>query len=298
MSNKTNTQSGNSIKIANMPNIGFLFYKDYFRDLDLLHLDSNENLLKKKNEALFKKTTDEYLAPAKLLEVLTEHNFSLETTYPGLLIGTGYSHETGSLGELKLGFYFDHTTGLPLIPGSSVKGVCRSMFPGSGIENKEEKSSYIQAVVIELSDGRIVLTNEEVEELENNIFVGIAGRNSKNEPIHVSMYRRDIFFDAFIEKSTHKPSGKRENRMFLGNDYITPHKNTKGKAELDQFSNPTPLQFLKILPGVHIRFQFKLWDCQIGEHSISAQLKQALFEYILRDIGIGAKTNVGYGQFV
>ena len=38
-------------------------------------------------------------------------------------------HETNNQGELKLGFFFDHTSGLPMLPGSSVKGAIRGAFP-------------------------------------------------------------------------------------------------------------------------------------------------------------------------
>src|ERR1035437_1606321 len=52
----------------------------------------------------------------------------LYTTYPGLATGIGTMHETGEEGEYKLGLAFDHTTGLPFIPGQSVKGLLRSVF--------------------------------------------------------------------------------------------------------------------------------------------------------------------------
>ena len=43
-------------------------------------------------------------------------------------MGVGYQHETGAMGEAKIGFYFDYTTGLPCLSGSSVKGIIRSAF--------------------------------------------------------------------------------------------------------------------------------------------------------------------------
>jgi len=74
-------------------------------------------------------------------------SFELTTIYPGLLIGAGYSHpalkeikksDRDEVGDFQLGFFFDHTTGLPVIPGSSVKGVLKSVFPKkvSAIEMK------------------------------------------------------------------------------------------------------------------------------------------------------------------
>jgi CRISPR-associated protein Cmr6 len=72
----------------------------------------------------------------------------------------------------------------------------------------------------------------------------------------------------------------------LGLDYITPHKDGPLK-------NPTPLPFLKILPGVTVNFQFQLHD----GYYLKAKGKLELFRKILLDFGVGAKTNVGYGQF-
>ena len=55
-------------------------------------------------------------------------HFELKTTYPGALIGSGLVHGVGDDHEIKIGFQFDYVSGLPYIPGSSVKGILRSMF--------------------------------------------------------------------------------------------------------------------------------------------------------------------------
>jgi CRISPR-associated protein Cmr6 len=79
--------------------------------------------------------------------------------------------------------------------------------------------------------------------------------------------------------------GSRDNNgKFLDSDFITPHK--------DEFKDPIPLQFLKVLPGVTFCFQFILRDGKLEKGK-----KLDLFKRILLDLGIGAKTNVGYGKF-
>ena len=57
-----------------------------------------------------------------------------------------------------------------------------------------------------------------------------------------------------------------------------------------------PVMFMKILPQVEFNFNFKLFDSKVLSKLIAEKKKQ-LFKHILLDIGIGAKTNVGYGQF-
>jgi CRISPR/Cas system CMR subunit Cmr6 (Cas7 group RAMP superfamily) len=38
-------------------------------------------------------------------------------------------------------------------------------------------------------------------------------------------------------------------------------------------------------------------DSKIDGNDFTAEHKKALFEEILKTVGVGAKTNVGYGQF-
>ncbi len=252
---------------GDIPNLGWLFYKEYYQELTL-------ELIDKKNEQeqieFFKDKNDKVLGfqfhsyKNAFVSIKNGVTIKMKTIYPGLIMGTGVTHETGLKGEMKLGLSFDYTTGLPYIPGSSIKGILRSVFPNSFSKaDKEFKKSRIAYI-------RDILGNQElnVDELEAELF---EGKGSE------SIYKRDIFMDAFI---TDVPSDGR----FLENDYITPHNNKPLK-------NPNPIQFLKVLPEVTITFHFRL-----NKGTISAEQKKKLFEQILKDIGVGAKTNVGYGQ--
>ncbi len=242
-------------------NIGHLYYKHYFNKLEL-HKETGKPKLKDPiNQQLFDLRLTDYLNLVKT--PYKEPPVSLTTIYPGLLIGSGYLHEVGGKeieSELKLGFYFDHTTGLPVIPGSSVKGLLRSAF-------KKVNGEYIK----ELFDDLGIDYKKNILELEKAVFDNNAS---------ISIYNRDIFFDAYPLKSGN------ENAAFLANDYITHHE--------DPLKNPNPVQFMKILPNVQFRFNFKL----TGNGGLPAEDKLKLFKQILLDLGIGAKTNVGYGQFV
>ena len=53
---------------------------------------------------------------------------------------------------------------------------------------------------------------------------------------------------------------------------------------------------LKIAPGCTIEFRFRLHNSVVGGKTFAANDKLALFKQILGTVGIGAKTNVGYGQ--
>ncbi len=113
----------------------------------------------------------------------------------------------------------------------------------------------------------------------NDIFEG------KKDGAYKSIYDRDIFFDAVVVEKNRNGKGK-----ILDSDTLCPH----GENPL---KNPTPISFLKIASDVTIEFRFKLVESKIGDKTIEPTDKVAIFKEILTTVGIGAKTNVGYGQF-
>jgi len=309
------------------PNLGWLYYHDLYNDqreekveidgkpqmakfsFDFLKKEKERKpskeqdaVLKKRSQQFFDKKLSEY-KPANYFKCKEATNeFNLTTTYPGLLCGVGYNHGISSESDFKVGFYFDHTTGLPIIPGSSVKGVLRSAFPGyiRKVEeklSKEEKEEFgkrydfFRWLVEEANKKEETnigkLSNKEIDTLEAFIF---EGQDEKGEQI--SYYKRDLFFDAFPLQSLEKEG------YFLKNDYITPHIN-RDKPEMSPFTSPNPIQFLKVLPQVKFQFQFKLKDFKLKDNDkgLTAKQKESLFKEILCFMGAGAKTNVGYGQF-
>lgn len=239
-------------------NIGWLFYKEMYK-----LGDSDEQIAHTLGKVLKIKAVDERMN--------AKESFKLKTLYPGLLIGSGYSHGLSNNEDVKIGFYFDHTTGLPLIQGSSVKGMLRSFF---GLEfgnqkdaYKEEKHEYI----------RDLMSNPtlDVKAFAQEIFEGINPETSKRK----SIYERDIFYEARVIKIEDEIS-------LLSKDYITPHGD-------NPCSEPQPLKFIKVSPEVTFEFSFDLKD---GFFATSGEKKE-LFRTLLEEFGIGAKTNVGYGQF-
>ncbi|WP_339904727.1 type III-B CRISPR module RAMP protein Cmr6 [uncultured Cyclobacterium sp.] len=206
------------------------------------------------------------------------------TTYPGLLIGSGYQHESGEENEFKLGFFFDYVSGLPLIPGSSVKGMLRSCFPGKNeAPNYDAKLEFIGDVFKE--NLGLEISSEDIRGLEREIFDGV--NVSGTAPEKLSIYKRDKFLDASVS------ANNSQGITFLGSDYITLH-GDPDKGE--HLKDPIPLMFLKVLPEIAFSFQFSLRDSEVVE-VIKADHKLALFKHLLLSFGIGSKTNVGYGQF-
>jgi CRISPR-associated protein Cmr6 len=286
-------------------NIGRQFYREYYQNYfgtqGLITEDkkTQQKAARKKNSKIVEHKD---ISLNKKIHVEGAIRLPLKTVYPGLHTGGGYTFGAGLEGEFQMGFLFDHTTGLPYLPGSSVKGAIRSVFPNYDVKSKHTKNqtervdfiwneyldkmhkncftpnfskdadrkTVVAEIELEIFDGR----NIALEKKQQN------GANAVNEK-YLSIYQRDIFYDAYIAKTVEngQPKGK-----FLGTDYITPHRSAT--------QNPTPLPFLKILPGVTIDFQFQLHD----GYYLTRKGKKLLFKQILIDFGIGAKTNVGYGQ--
>lgn len=210
-----------------------------------------------------------------------EQSFQLQVSYPGLVTGIGINHEAKIEGEFKLGVHFDWTHGMPVVYGSSVKGVLRSAF----------KDGYVDASLIEKANKKEGIREDEKvptwvgdEANHKAILEDIFEGNENGKP--KSIYKRDIFFDAVIVKADKKG-------RILASDSITPH---GGENHDNPLLNPKPITFMKIASGCTMEFRFKLVDTIIDDKKFTAAQKKTLFEEILKTVGIGAKTNVGYGQ--
>lgn len=258
-----------------MNNLGWYYYKKYYHRTTQTgtgDFESQSNTLTETRLPVIDKGEMENI-PGFV-------QFDLSTTYPGLLIGSGYQHESGGTNEFKIGFFFDYVSGLPRIPGSSVKGMLRSCFPDRGKkELQAEKLLFIQEIMEPVSNKK--LTNKQVFDLAEEVFEGSVNSNEKQEKI--TIYSRDRFLDGVISPVNHT------SRKFMGSDFITPHNK-------NPLQDPLPIMFLKVLPEIIFRFQFMLHD-SVAVEGVTAKHKEALFKSLLLQFGIGAKTNVGYGQF-
>ena len=274
-------------------NLHKYYYKDYFgekpeeiyvsdggrrqmrtnKSLDWKNIKTEDNasILKKRNERL----TEKGLLYKIAQPVDTKDTFQLEIIYPGLVTGIGINHEATIEGEFKLGVHFDWTYGMPVIYGSSVKGVLRAWFKEFYKGNRDPYDYEM-----EIFEGKLRDIEAEKKEYKTNWEEKV--KSAKNRIYtHKSIYERDIFFDAVIE------SPDKKGRI-LCSDSITPH---GGDNHDNPLKNPTPITFLKIAPGCKLQFRFKL----VGSPE-EKDLKRDLFKEILTTVGVGAKTNVGYGQ--
>lgn len=310
--NKSSGMSENVGENVNLKmNMNYLYNVDYFSPI-WEKQDNNQNPFTKKNQQIlcYKFSSASPLNSWK--NIPGYQSFKLMTSYPGLLIGTGTLHQFGSNDETemqkgkelpgktgslkffkedayKLGFTLDYVYGLPFLPGSSLKGTLKSCFPQKE-QTYEEKLLYAEYIFSLLPEeskkcfGSLEPSEKIklIEELRDNIFED-----------------NDIFLGSY-------PRLEKESTLFES-DYITPHKSP--------LKNPIPIQILKVRPGIPFEFFFVLHDfcaghggakqedgSEVGNQqsvfSISAEQKLNLFKACILDVGIGAKTNVGYGNML
>ncbi|MBE6666480.1 MAG: type III-B CRISPR module RAMP protein Cmr6 [Ruminococcaceae bacterium] len=239
-----------------MKNLNLLFNKTYYSDM--ADTEAFNKAVIKRNEELF--STVFYDRDYTACPLKGCGSFLLKTRYPGLLVGTGYAHGLGYdnvSADINCGFSFDYVSGQPYIPGSSVKGILRSAF------RKDELRAFIADFC--------AIGEDQVEAFENQIFGTSAEDDGEGD---------DVFLDAVIRCGD-------QNGHILGDDYITPHRSA--------IENPTPIRIIKILPDVVFEFRFILKDYEKDGVKVTVEQKLALFSELAQILGIGAKTNVGYG---
>ena len=244
----------------------YLFYVSYYEKL-MSHSGERAELINKRIiNASYQKDTEMPFSVngAEDLVGWTTCCIPMKVCYPGLLAGLGYQHEAGEYSpdkeqEIKLGFSLDYVSGLPYIPGSTLKGILRSAF-----------AKYDTDIGLLLD-----VDSEVVHALENTIFEE----------------GQDIFLDVFPVEGDKK--GK-----LLGMEYITSHKVSDPDYEGLTKINPLRLLKIRPEVTILVRFLLQDTCVTVGEkcYELTSDIKKELFGIILERYGLGAKTNTGYGH--
>lgn len=191
----------------------------------------------------------------------------------------------GGKGALEFGITLHHTTGLPIIPGSALKGAARNYA--------------LLTIAAELNDGKdpaLWFDNQTLNAIDERLTMGDL------EHPQAQAYRRAfgslqaggecIFHDAVVSALP------KEDALFAV-DVMTPHfakyYSSSGGAAPDDADNPIPVSFLTVSAGT--RFGFAVSKRPgAGDDNLVRTAAQWLAA-ALDELGIGAKTAAGYGAF-
>jgi len=170
----------------------------------------------------------------------------------------------------NVGLYCDHTTGLPLIPGTALKGIVSAWACWAEHFNPAGHGSF--RGFTESSRQRRNFTAEEAR-----LACRILGDNSAAG----SESAGEVIFVGGFPLTPPR----------LGLDIVNPHHDTNGNPV-----DPKPNTFLCLEPGALWRFVFYV---RAGVPDAADLLKQTStwIEEALTQLGIGAKTAAGYGRF-
>lgn len=169
-------------------------------------------------------------------------------------LAIGLGNET----PLEVGLTVHHTYGMPVIPGSALKGLCRR---GASHLKREGK-----------------ITAEQF-----NFLFGTTKENGGNDSAGFI-----TFFDAWYDPES--VGGQPFHR-----DVITVHHkdyySSKGQSAPTDFDDPNPVPFLVVKKGAKFYFAVQAPTDEWGEFTVN------LMKWCLVNLGVGGKTNAGYGYF-
>jgi len=196
-----------------------------------------------------------------------------------LLVGHGTSTATG------VGLTLQHTWGVPVLPGSALKGLT---------------AHYVQTVYG---------PEGEAEEPEREPFRGLTWKDSRPVRAPGPLFRR-LFGAPELESSENKairggvlfhdalwvPSGEGRGAPMLARDVLTVHQRRYYESEGAEwpvdFDDPNPVSFLTVAPGGRFLVALEARGDRALLERTGRYVKQAL-----EDWGLGGKTAAGYGRF-
>lgn len=178
-----------------------------------------------------------------------------------LLVGHGNASPTG------VGLTLHHTWGVPVIPGSALKGVL---------------AGYVRAV----------FDAKEIEETYRRLF-GVPGDEATRQDAHAG----EVIFHDALWVSQRK--GGELGAGMLARDVLTVHQKTwyGGKEGWpNDYDSPNPVAFLTVRPGSRFLVALSLAPGAGAEGARLLRWTAERLEEALKHWGVGGKTAAGYGR--
>jgi len=208
------------------------------------------------------------------------------TTAQPLIVGLGEPS------PYETGITLDFLTGLPIIPGSAVKGITRRAAILKlawknrcqfGKEFKEKFGFELQSIenaeyadLFPYGDEFDFVAQKIENELRPNKFVEVFGTQELKGQV--------IFMDAYPIRWS-----KGLFRVDVMNPHYGPYYESKGGQPPADWYNPVPVVYLTVNTGVEYRFVLASKDEELLPKAVE------WLKFALENIGVGAKGSQGYG---
>lgn len=197
---------------------------------------------------------------------------SVDLVTPGrLIIGLG------SENVLETGLRLDHTYGMPMLPGSALKGLashyCHQAWGGTGPAFRKPSASESEAYARFLAGREPAPTS--------NFHRLLFGDTDDSGCV--------IFHDAWLTPDSPNP---------LRLDVMTPHhpRWLDGSVPPTDFDSPIPVPFLSVAGTFRVAVSWRGPSSDAGQHEKWTKLALELLREALERWGVGGKTSSGYGR--
>ncbi len=221
----------------------------------------------------------------------------------------------GSVHVLEASLILHNIYGIPYIPASELKGVCRSVAFWKLVQQKGIKNIKVEEDKKDKKDQE----KTEFEKFQKDFYDnGSTNKDklNKDELRYQLLFGSQetkgllMFLDAF-------PKLEKYNTEILDLDIMNVHyqsfySDNSGNTPAGDWENPNPIKFVTIKPGIKFRFGVLIDKFRLEELSQNEDYKKIGVDFNFKNIkndvknliteafeefGVGAKTRLGYGLF-
>lgn len=187
----------------------------------------------------------------------------------------------GGKGALEFGITLHPVTGLPYIPGSALKGLCRNYLL---LLMAEQKGITVEQKQLDALDEELCLETNESDNAK--LYRWLFGTQSEAGQC--------VFFDAVLKEIPNKGS-------LFELDVMTPHfrqyYESGGKKPPHDADNPNPITYIAVKANLEFEFAMGYRHNASLKRRKILELGAEFFQQALELMGVGAKTAAGYGIF-
>ena len=195
----------------------------------------------------------------------------------------------GAKGALEMGITLHHSTGLPYIPGSALKGLARTY----ALLTLAEKGGIAQDKLEQFNADLILGKYDDMPNAEDYRMIFGWGVDGKFN-LTTSRAGDIIFHDAMVYDLSDAVDGGAIFTLDVMTPHVPKYYRSNGKDAPTDADSPNPVTFLTVNAGIIFAFAV---GSRPGVTDESRKLARKWLRNGLQELGVGSKTAAGYGIF-